>query len=161
MRIPLTSTMMWECLNVCLTIICQPLSQTSEHYTSDKRYWVRIMRRPLTATLTWGLKATLTWGLPKDNTSATESHMQALNIRQKVLGDDRENTIYSHFNLGITQFVLKDNNLTQVTQASTKHQTKRNWVKIMRTPLTATSTWGLPNICLRITPQPLSHTNEH
>ena len=97
----------------------------------------------------------------KDNTSATESHMQALNIRQKVLGDDRENTIYSHFNLGITQFVLKDNNLTQVTQASTKHQTKRNWVKIMRTPLTATSTWGLPNICLRITPQPLSHTNEH
>ena len=47
----------------------------------------------------------------KDNTSTTESHMQELNIRQKVLGDDRENTTHSHFNLGITQYVLKDNNL--------------------------------------------------
>ena len=46
-----------------------------------------------------------------DYTSATESNKRALNIRQKELGEDHENTAHSYFNLGITQYVLTDNNL--------------------------------------------------
>ena len=43
-----------------------------------------------------------------DYTSATESHMRALNIRQKVFGKDHESTAPSYANLGITQYMLRD-----------------------------------------------------
>ena len=48
----------------------------------------------------------------EDYTSATESHKRALkralNIRQKVLGEDHENATESYFNLGLTQYILSD-----------------------------------------------------
>ena len=43
-----------------------------------------------------------------DYTLATESHKQALNIRQKVLGEDQKNTAESYHELGLTQDVLRD-----------------------------------------------------
>ena len=43
-----------------------------------------------------------------DYTSATESHKRALNIRQKVLGQDHENIADGYFNLGVAQYMLKD-----------------------------------------------------
>ena len=50
----------------------------------------------------------------RDYTSATESHKRALNIRQKVLGEDHEKTAD---NLGITQIELGDR-----TSASDSHK---------------------------------------
>ena len=50
----------------------------------------------------------------RDYTSATESHKWALNIRQKVLGEDHEKTAD---NLGITQIKLGDR-----TSASDSHK---------------------------------------
>ena len=44
----------------------------------------------------------------EDYTSATESHKRALNIRQKVLGEDHKKTADSYFNLGATQYILSD-----------------------------------------------------
>ena len=44
----------------------------------------------------------------KEYTSAIESHKRALNIRQKVLGEDDENTADSYNELGRTQYMLKD-----------------------------------------------------
>ena len=44
----------------------------------------------------------------RDYTSATESHKRALNIRQKVLGEDHDKTTVSYLNLGATQSMLGD-----------------------------------------------------
>ena len=52
-----------------------------------------------------------------DYTSATESHKWALNIREKVLGEDHEKTAD---NLGITQIKLGDH-----TSASDPHKRVR------------------------------------
>ena len=43
----------------------------------------------------------------KDFDSATESHKRGLNIRQKVLGEDHENTADSYFKLGLTNICVK------------------------------------------------------
>ena len=60
----------------------------------------------------------------RDYTSAIESHKRALNIRQKVLGEDNENTTDSYYEQGLTQYMIKDNTSAKVTKASAKHQTK-------------------------------------
>ena len=44
----------------------------------------------------------------RDYTLATESLKRALNIRQKVLGEDHERTADSYHALGVTQYMLRD-----------------------------------------------------
>ena len=64
-----------------------------------------------------------------DYMSATKSNKRALNIRQKVLGEDHEKTADSYFNLrtksyanlGNTQYVLKD-----YTSATESHKRALN-----------------------------------
>ena len=51
MKTPLTATMSRGVPNIYSRITPQPLSHTSEHLTSDIRYWVKIMRTLLTATM--------------------------------------------------------------------------------------------------------------
>ena len=93
----------------------------------------------------------------KDYTSATESHKRALNIRQEVLGKDHKKTGVSYYKLGATQYVLSD--YTSATESLKRTLIIRQ--KVMRRSLTATIRWGLPNICLKVTPQPPSQTSEH
>ena len=58
---------------------------------------MKIMRTLLTGTFTWGcLNVSL------------KIAPQPLNIRQKVLGEDHENAAESYFNLGVTQYMLRD-----------------------------------------------------
>ena len=104
----------------------------------------------------------------KDYTSATESHKRALNIRQEVLGKDHKKTGVSYYNLRATQYVLRDKlGATQYVLSdytSATESLKRTLIirqKVMRRSLTATISWGLPNICLKVTPQPPSQTSEH
>ena len=44
----------------------------------------------------------------RDHTSATESHKRGLKIRQKILGEDHENTADSHHNFWCNQYMLND-----------------------------------------------------
>ena len=82
-----------------------------------------------------------------DYTSATESHKRALNIRQKVFGKDHESTAPSYANLGVTLFMLRD--YTSATESHKGALSIRQKVlgEDMRTPLAATMSRGLPNIC--------------
>ena len=58
---------------------------------------MKIMRTLLTGTFTWGcLNVSL------------KIAPQPLNIRQKVLGEDHEDAAESYFNLGVTQYMLRD-----------------------------------------------------
>ena len=102
MRAPLAAIMSWGLPIVCIEITLQALSHICKHRTSDKKYWVKIMKRPLTATLTWGLPNI------RDYTLSTESHRRALNIRQKVLGEYGENIADSYHGLGVSQCMLTD-----------------------------------------------------
>ena len=77
---------------------------------------MKIMRALPKVTLTWGTQYML-----RDYTSATESHKRALNVRQKVLGADQDNTATSYFNLGTTQCMLRD-----YTSATESHKRALN-----------------------------------
>ena len=96
----------------------------------------------------------------KDYASATGSHKRALDIRQKVLGEGHAKTADSYHKLGLTQYLLKG--YTSATESNKRALNigQRYWVKIMRAPLQATLTLGLPSICLEITPQLLSLKTE-
>ena len=96
-----------------------------------------------------------------DYTLAAESHERALNIRQKGWNKDHKRTVDSYHKLGLTQYRLSD-----YTSATESH---KRALKIRQTVLgenhektAERNHWlGLPNMCLAITPQPLSHTSEH
>ena len=97
----------------------------------------------------------------RDYTSATELHKRALNIRQKVLGADQDNTATSYFNLGTTQCMLRD--YTSATESHKRALNIRQKVLSEDHENTADSTmmWECLNVCLTIICQPLSQTSEH
>ena len=96
----------------------------------------------------------------KNYASATESHKRALNIRQKVLGEDHENTADSYHELGVAQYMLGD--YTSATESHKQALSIRQKVLGEDHEKTADSYFnlGVTNISLKITTQPLSHTSE-
>ena len=103
----------------------------------------------------------LTQYMLSDYSSATESHKRALKIRQTVLGENHDDTADSYHYLGRTQYKLSD--YSSATESHKRALTIRQTVLGENHEKTAESNhWlGLPNMCLAITPQPLSHTSEH
>ena len=83
----------------------------------------------------------------RDYTSATESHKGALSIRQKVLGEDNENTACSYHEPGPTQYMLRDYTSGTGSHMQALNIRQKVLGEDMRTPLAATMSWGLPNIC--------------
>ena len=98
----------------------------------------------------------------RDYTSATESQNWALSIKEKVLGEDHKKTADCYRDLGIIQYLLTD-----YTSATESHKRALNMIRQKRLGEGHAKTsdsyisWGLPNICLKITPQPLNQTSEH
>ena len=55
------------------------------------------------------IAATMNWGLPNICIEfASESQMQALNIRHKLLGESHESTACSYHELGLTHCLHRD-----------------------------------------------------
>ena len=75
---------------------------------------MKIMRTPLVSYFNLGI----TQFELQDYTSATESHKRALNIRQKVLGEEHEDTADSYSEVGILNkcFVITPQPLSQMSE---------------------------------------------